>query len=325
LFLARMPTGQTLVKVLDFGISKSLDTHLSGDHSSLTRTTAIMGSPHYMSPEQMRAARAVDCRADVWGLGVCLYQLLTGRVPFEAESLIELGAKVLHEAPSSPATLRGGLHATLVAVVLKCLEKDPQKRYANAGELASALRTSIAQGALNASETWTAPPPDSVDQPTRIGPIPEPVRAKAGLAPAAAPPQPGSYGGRTNTAWGESHADLQAKPRVSAVAVALATFFGVLIVTMAVLFTVTHKRATNASPSPSSPSGTTSSATANPVPTGPASADTAAPADTTENATAPTDGVPAPPATGVAAADGAPDAGVHSGEGHHHAPLPAAP
>ncbi len=136
LFVTRHVDGTALVKVLDFGISKSIDTQ-SG--LSLTRTSSIMGSPLYMSPEQMRSSKNVDQRSDIWGLGVILYELLTGRVPFEAEAIPELCLKVVQDAAEPPRSLRPEVSEGLNAVVLKCLEKDPGQRFQNVAELAAAL------------------------------------------------------------------------------------------------------------------------------------------------------------------------------------------
>jgi len=136
LFVTRRVDGKPLVKVLDFGISKTMDTQ-SG--LSLTRTSSIMGSPLYMSPEQMRSTKNVDQRADIWALGVILYELLTGRVPFEAEAVPELCLKVVQDQPDSPKSLRPEIPEGLNLVVLKCLEKDPAMRFTNVAELAEAL------------------------------------------------------------------------------------------------------------------------------------------------------------------------------------------
>ncbi len=136
LFVTRRVDGQPLVKVLDFGISKTLDTQ-SG--LSLTRTSSIMGSPLYMSPEQMRSSKNVDQRSDIWALGVILYELLTGRVPFEAEAIPELCLKVVQDAAESPKSIRAEIPEGLSAVVLKCLEKNPSNRFANVAEFAAAI------------------------------------------------------------------------------------------------------------------------------------------------------------------------------------------
>jgi serine/threonine-protein kinase len=136
LFLTRRVDGRPLVKVLDFGLAKDLEQ--SGDHA-LTKTTAVMGSPQYMSPEQMRASRDVDGRTDIWSLGVCLYEFLTGTVPFDARTVPELCAMVLKDPVRPPHDRRAGIPLALSVVVMRCLEKDPRERFANVADLAEAL------------------------------------------------------------------------------------------------------------------------------------------------------------------------------------------
>lgn len=135
LFVTRRVDGWPLVKVLDFGISKVKD---SADFN-LTGTSEIIGSPNYMSPEQLRASRDVDLRSDIWSIGAILYELLGGRVPFVAETLTQLCSMVLTEAPRPLSELREGIHPELQRVISRCLEKSASDRYANVGELAVAL------------------------------------------------------------------------------------------------------------------------------------------------------------------------------------------
>ena len=131
--------GKPLLKVLDFGISKLL--HLDGAtvDMALTKTKDIMGSPSYMAPEQLRAARDVDERADIWSLGVMLYEIITGHLPWEADSITELGAMVLRDPLRPMRVLREGVPRELDDVVARCLEKERAHRFASVEELAHAL------------------------------------------------------------------------------------------------------------------------------------------------------------------------------------------
>jgi serine/threonine protein kinase len=173
LFVTRRPDGSTLVKVLDFGISKTtveadgapvveapvspgdaIDTERSGDDMNATavvvplptpgvaiepastRTEVVMGTPGYMSPEHMRSSKHVDARTDVWSIGVVLYELLSGRRPFRAETRLVLRALV-ETAPLPP--LPSSVPTGLARAVARCLEKDPADRFQDVASLTSAL------------------------------------------------------------------------------------------------------------------------------------------------------------------------------------------
>jgi eukaryotic-like serine/threonine-protein kinase len=137
LFVTRGPAGGPLVKVLDFGISKT--NPFGESEHDMTRTASMLGSPRFMSPEQMRDPRAVDGRSDIWSLGVVLYRLVAGRPPFEADTLGRLLTMVMHEAHTPLASARPDLPPGFSDAVSRCLEKDPALRYANVAELAYAL------------------------------------------------------------------------------------------------------------------------------------------------------------------------------------------
>jgi serine/threonine-protein kinase len=139
LFLTRRADGSALVKVLDFGISKALVPQGSQPDMSLTKTASVMGSPLYMAPEQMRSTRSVDARADIWALGVILYELVSGKVPFEATTMPELCAMVLTETPPPLRDRRPDAPPGLWTILERCLQKDPAQRYGNVSELANAL------------------------------------------------------------------------------------------------------------------------------------------------------------------------------------------
>jgi serine/threonine protein kinase len=127
--------GQT-PKITDFGLAKRLDT----DSTGWTPEGAVVGTPNYMAPEQA-AGRVTDVgpAADVYALGVILYETLAGRPPFQADSWTEAIRQVIHDEPAPPTRLRPDVPRDLETVCLKCLEKDPGRRYASAGELAGDL------------------------------------------------------------------------------------------------------------------------------------------------------------------------------------------
>jgi serine/threonine-protein kinase len=153
LFCIRRADGQYVIKVLDFGISKISGPEASrSDDQRATKSNMVVGSPVYMSPEQMRSSRDVDLRADIWALGVILFQLLTLHVPFEGTTLPEVCAKITLEEPASVRRLRPDVPAGLAAVIRRCLEKNVEKRFQNVAELAQAL---LEFGSPNAT-AWVA-------------------------------------------------------------------------------------------------------------------------------------------------------------------------
>jgi serine/threonine protein kinase len=141
LFLARRSGGGTTVKILDFGISKA-SRKRDADGARLPRMTEDserFGTPVYMPPEQLLSSANVDSRADIWALGVVLFELLTGHLPFAGEEMTHLCASIL-SAPATPLRERcAGASAELEAILLKCLQKDPACRYRNVAELAQEL------------------------------------------------------------------------------------------------------------------------------------------------------------------------------------------
>ena len=136
LFLTRRPDGTPWVKVLAFGFSKqpALGAPL------WVKKRVLVGSPPYMSPEQLRSKEATDHRSDLWSLGVVLYVLVTGIVPFRGPSLGEMIVRACTEHPAPPSQHRPELSAAFDAVVMRCLEKDPEQRFQSAEELSGALR-----------------------------------------------------------------------------------------------------------------------------------------------------------------------------------------
>ncbi|MBX3209746.1 MAG: protein kinase [Labilithrix sp.] len=135
LFLARRKDGSPLVKVLDFGISKADE----GSQTQLTSTSMLMGSPRYMSPEQMVSAKDVDARTDVWALGVILFELVTGRPVWQADTVQGLCALIATSPAPALRPYAPDAPAGLEAVIHRCLAKAPSERLASIADLATAL------------------------------------------------------------------------------------------------------------------------------------------------------------------------------------------
>ncbi len=139
LFITRRADRTRLVKVLDFGISKSLADSQASHDMSLTKTGVIIGSPLYMSPEQMRSTKDADARSDIWALGAILFQLVTGRPPYMGETIPELCAQLFSEDAPPPSTLRRDLPPGLDLILARALARDPKQRYQNVAEFGEAL------------------------------------------------------------------------------------------------------------------------------------------------------------------------------------------
>jgi serine/threonine protein kinase len=156
IFLSTGDDGAVLVKVLDFGIAKVLGTEEGAPR--LTRTGMIFGTPEYMSPEQAQG-QSVDHRVDIYAVGCILYQLLTGAVPFEAESFMGVLSKHMLEAPVAPRARNPAIDPAVESVVLKAMEKDPARRFQTMRELVEAL-------------TQLGPPTPDVSGPIALGSVP---------------------------------------------------------------------------------------------------------------------------------------------------------
>jgi len=178
IFLARGPDGRDFVKLLDFGVSK-----IGGGAAieSLTRTGMILGTPHYMAPEQFRGAKDVDSRADLYSAAVVIYELLSGRLPYDADSYESLIVKMHTERPVPLAEVVPQLSAHLASIVDRGLARDPDGRWQTAAEMASAF---AAIGDAAPVTLTRSPPQQAV-------PRAAPVAAAVPSRPVATPqPQP---------------------------------------------------------------------------------------------------------------------------------------
>jgi len=177
LFVTKRPDGSNLLKVLDFGISKM---NVMDAPAILTNSSAIMGSPLYMSPEQGQSARNVDARTDIWSLGVILYELLTGGPPFPGESLGEVLSAVITLTPRAIRSFRPDVPEGLEQAVMRALEKPVDRRFQNIAELSAALvefapvRSQVlhdrVSGVMSRAGLSSVPPPASI--PPRASALP---------------------------------------------------------------------------------------------------------------------------------------------------------
>jgi eukaryotic-like serine/threonine-protein kinase len=139
MFLARQPDGSTMLKVLDFGISK-MENRLDDEaEPTLTASNMVLGSPKYFAPEQVKDAKTVDHRADVWALGIVLYYMLAGRRPFEGDTMSSVCVAIATEQPLRVSDIRPTTPPMLDAAVMGCLIKDRERRTQSAADLARAI------------------------------------------------------------------------------------------------------------------------------------------------------------------------------------------
>jgi serine/threonine-protein kinase len=150
-FLTTRSGARDFVKIMDFGISKIKAAHDS--QVRLTQTGAVIGTPLYMAPEQALGSPDIDQRADIYSLGVMMYELFTGRPPFEAPTYLALMAQHLNEPPRPPRALRGDLPPLVEKTILRALEKDPARRFPSMSDLERSL---------------PAPTPASLSGPTQV-------------------------------------------------------------------------------------------------------------------------------------------------------------
>ena len=142
LFITKRPDGSDLLKILDFGISKW--TAGEAEIDELTQTGVVLGSPKYMSPEQLFGSSEVDSRADVWSIGAILYEMLCGRPPFDLPTFTKICAELSTDRPPpSLVERRPEITPEVEAVVMRCFVRTPDKRIQNVAELAGALLEAV--------------------------------------------------------------------------------------------------------------------------------------------------------------------------------------
>ncbi len=207
-------TPQGMVKITDFGVARL-------ESSNLTATGQFIGTPNYMSPEQV-AGGVVDGRSDLFSLGVVLFELLTGQRPFPGHTLTEVAYKIVHEPARIPSQVRPGLPSAFNPIVLKLLEKDPDRRYARGADVARALEAlrRVLAGVAGDVSQFTAPP--TQPPPGEVGGV--------GAAPTATRATAIGVGG-----VGSGPPATEAEPRPSIWRLPIATWWVVLLVVAVVV------------------------------------------------------------------------------------------
>ncbi len=261
LFLTRRSDGSALVKVLDFGISKVMSTERDGQVSAnLTATSAVMGSPLYMSPEQVRNAKQVDARADIWSLGVILHELITGGPAFQADTLPGICAAIIADDPPLLRSQREDAPYELEVVITRCLEKSVTKRFQTIRELMMALRAfgsagvrigtdskPIASTIPSSGSTGRRPLPPVLEAAATADSIPASAQRSRENAPGSGPQSPRAR--RPPSPFERSAAPVATSPEIvfpktatgSRRMVVLASSAGVLLALGFTVFSITHR------------------------------------------------------------------------------------
>jgi serine/threonine-protein kinase len=170
LVLVRDAAGRPILKLIDFGVAKTA----SETGQTLTRAESMLGTVTYMAPEQIRDPRRVDGRADIWAVGVMLYEMVTGEQPFAMKkSLVQLTRDIIVGEPPRPSELEPEVSPALEAIILRCLAKDPEDRFESVDELDAALAPLTLTGA-----ELPCPRPSQVSVGRRTTlPAPAPIQA----------------------------------------------------------------------------------------------------------------------------------------------------
>jgi serine/threonine protein kinase len=194
LFLAQRDSGEVCVKVLDFGIAKvkaALELGLELDSGDSYTTVGPLGTPRYMSPEQLQREAQIDARTDVWSLGLVLYEMLTGTPPFPAaRSVAELRAAVLGCAPEAISEVAPNVPAELSRLLARALARDPRDRYADAEEFGRALAELVTDSRVSLTELTPFEAPASESQSPPAEPSPPPSSRAEPSVPSERDPTP---------------------------------------------------------------------------------------------------------------------------------------
>lgn len=263
-FIAAKPDGTPRVKILDFGISKENSLSAPAQAASLTATRQVIGSPGYMSPEQMLSPKSVDHRTDIWSIGVLLFELLSGKFPFTGETVAGIMTSVLNNPLPKLRSFRPEIPEDLERIVERCLSRDAEGRYTNVAELARELVAyGPAWGPLSLQRIETASGLARSSPGGRMSlasiPFPIPMATPSGAGITAPPPSsPGSNPSPalerkhpTAATWSGTLPKDNAKKRLMWIVVACSAVFGAGIAVIAATWSRTPPQAAAASGSAS--------------------------------------------------------------------------
>lgn len=210
--------GTPSIKVLDFGISKVTN----GSDAAMTQTTSMMGSPYYMSPEQMTSAKSVDERTDIWALGIILHELLSGKVPYQGETIPEICVQVLQNPPPRLSLVRPEAPEDLERIIDKALAKNRDQRYLSVAEFAADISAYATSASMHSVERISkvlgvaaSARPSIADLAVvaglgRAGAVPTVQSARGAPSPASATQE--SEGFSATTLGGAAHEQPEYKP-----------------------------------------------------------------------------------------------------------------
>lgn len=300
MFLTKGRSGSARIKVLDFGLAKpAINEANAGSSMQLTQTGySAMGTPMYMPPEQMGQFKHLDRRSDIWSLGVILYQLITGRFPFEALNIQFLTAAILRDKPTAPSVYLPDIPPELEQIILRCLEKDPLMRFATVAELETALQPFASQPArISLNAPPQGPPAATLSdmrtlpyRPSQPGPIVDATTLP--LARSALPPRALS---NNQAAVTPPPAPLHTKTALSP-ATKIALGVGAVLASAIIAILATQLRASSASADPT-PSTSAPIQSTGPIST-PAIQESAPPTSTATQAASAASSGSMPPAGG---------------------------
>ncbi len=168
IFLIDDGTGEPNAKLIDFGVSKLVESSPEGDASNLTETGIVVGTVGYVSPEQISSPHEIDARADLWACGISLYETLTGHRPFHGRTPMHVMLDIMNREPASPRQLRPHIPTELERIVMTALKKKPENRYATANAFRRDLLEFLMHHRATQPRTFTnrpPPPPESAPIP----------------------------------------------------------------------------------------------------------------------------------------------------------------